>query len=106
MYHGDTTTVYVHSPYFTVLHRNTTESEPYIHLGPHLQLPYEKVHLHMLKVPNSEVEALNILSQVHLQASDGSLKDKGCFVQCLLLAVVWMGYEIFEMGIISSNELY
>ena len=49
-----------------------TESQPYIHRGPHLQLLYQKIHLPMLMVRRSEVESYNILKLMHHVQGTGS----------------------------------
>ena len=41
---------YLNSPYVTVLHRKMTESQPYVHGGPHLWLPYLEIHTRMSEI--------------------------------------------------------
>ena len=48
--HIGETSMYLHMPYVAVLHRNMTESQPYIHGEPQLQLLQQEIHLHMLGI--------------------------------------------------------
>ena len=49
MCHSGEMSRYLSLPYVDVLHRKTTVSQPYIHRGPHLQLPSQEIHLPMLE---------------------------------------------------------
>ena len=56
-----------------------TESQPYIHREPQSSVTvarnsyvHARIHLHMLTVPNSEVEILNILTRKVMLHSDGN----------------------------------
>ena len=69
LWHNGETSIYLYLPYVTMLHLNTTGSQPYMHQTMDYTLvtvarnssAHAHIHLRMLTVLNSEAEMLNIL---------------------------------------------
>ena len=92
MYHQETTTICIHSPYVTLLHRNMAESQPYIPVD--YTFSY---HSHDTKFRDENFKHFGTsvgmirdwgggpLSSKFANGRQAIVKGQGCFAHCVLL---------------------